>query len=235
MNRKGGKRFLISPLLADIPGLVHGFGMKGCGFRDAGGIGGKTGFRPVTLDQVHSDAVIFFARRPKIRKRGDALVTDRLRLLLAVKTADCLPILLADPEGRVAAAVHCGWRGTASRLAEKTVSALQRKYGCRPSSLRAALGPCIGPRCFEVGEDVRRAFRESGLSLRDFAPRRGHPGKSVLDLAGANRRQLIRAGLKKRNIELVSLCTHCRPEFFSYRRDPEAAGRQINFIGFAVR
>jgi len=235
MRRKSNPCFLTSPLLETIPGLVHGFGLKDCRVRDVRRADGREGFRLVALDQIHSDTIRFFSRASRIPRPGDALATDRPRILVAVKTADCLPILLADPARRAAAAVHCGWRGTAARLAEKTVRALERKYGCRASRLRAALGPCIGPRCYEVGEDVRRAFREAGLSPRDFRPRREHPGKYVFDLAGANRRQLVGAGLKSRNIDLVSLCTHCRAEFCSYRREPAAAGRQINFIGFEGR
>ncbi len=232
MSRKVKALFLTSSLLETIPGLIHGFGMKGCGVRDILGRRTKSVFRLVTLNQVHSDTIRFYSRLPRIRRKGDALATDRPLLLLAVKTADCLPILMTDPKTGTAAAVHCGWRGTAARLAEKTVRVLAEAYGCRPSNLRAALGPCIGPRCYEVGEDVRLAFRKSGLPLRVFRPLRGRPGQYVLDLAEANRRQLVRAGLKERNIDPIRLCTHCRPDLCSYRREPARAGRQISFIGY---
>ncbi|MBM3297543.1 MAG: peptidoglycan editing factor PgeF [Candidatus Aminicenantes bacterium] len=232
MRRKTKARFLTAPLLDAIPGLVHGFGMKGGGARTVPGGRKDCGLRLVFLDQVHSDIIRFYSRPPRVPKPGDAAATDRPGLLPAVKTADCLPVLLADQERRVAAAVHCGWRGTAARLAEKTVRALEKRYGCRPARLRAALGPCIGPRCYEVGEDVRLAFRKAGLPLRVFKPLRGRPGKFALDLAGANRAQLLRAGLRARNIDRLPLCTHCRPDLCSYRRDPKRSGRQINFIGF---
>ena len=225
--------FFTSAILDRIPGFFHGFGTRRF---DACALSrhrrGRR-FRLVTLDQVHSDTIRFFDRPTRRRRRGDALVTARPDLLLAVKTADCLPLLLADPEKRVVAAVHCGWRGTAQRIAERTVRSLQDRYGCKPSDLRAGLGPRIGARCYEVGEDVRRALRESGLPVRFFRARRGRPGKYSFDLAAANVFQLKRAGLKDRHIDRIDLCTHCRPDLCSYRRDPLHPGRMINFIGYS--
>ena len=218
------------PVLDEISSLIYGFGKKGWSLGHLRRAWAE--FRVVSLKQVHSDRVVFLQDTPPSPPRADGAVTGRPFLFLVVKTADCLPLLLADPDRRGVAAVHCGWRGTAQGIAEKAVRLLQERCGCDPRSLRAGLGPCIGPSCYEVGEDVRQAFLRGSLPLDVFRPAPGGRGKYFLDLAAANVFQLKRAGLQESHLGLSGLCTHCRPDFCSYRRDPVQAGRSINFIGF---
>lgn len=217
--------------LERVPGLVHGFGdasLSAAGLRRA--FPGRA-LRPVSLLQVHSDTVRFLDRPPRANLRGDALATGSPGLLLVVKTADCLPVLLADEDRRAVAAVHCGWRGTLAGVLEKTVAGLKARFGSDPRRLLAAFGPCIGPACYEVGEDVRGRFLEQGYPGRLLRPVSGRPGKFLFDLAGANRLQLRRAGLPVRNILAAGVCTHCDPAYPSYRRDRRRAGRMLSFIG----
>jgi hypothetical protein len=229
--------------------------------------------------QIHSDLIRvlagadFPAPPPAVRRRGpspegfgaqvgsgrpagDALITDRPGLLLGVLVADCLPILLVDAKQRVVAAVHCGWRGTARRLAEKAVGRMRLLYGSRPEDLWAAIGPGIGACCYTVGPEVVEEFTSqfsyadallatrtrplSPLELkRDIMihPFRSNFGLRVkteicLDLARANFRQLRDAGVPARQIYSASLCTSCHPElFFSHRRDAGHTGRMMGVVG----
>jgi len=223
---------LTLPLLEEVRFLFHGFGLKGWSLHNLKRRWGA--FRAVTLRQVHSDRVIYVDQVPASPPQADGAFTDRPFLFLVVKTADCLPLLLADPEKRVAAALHCGWKGTAQRITEKAVRLLQERFGCDPRSLRAGLGPCIGPDCYEVGEDVREVFRQACLPLDVFRPASGPPGRYLLDLAAANIFQLRQAGLREAHLGRFFFCTHCRPDLCSYRRDPLQPGRSINFIGLSA-
>lgn len=172
-----------------------------------------------TLKQIHSARVVA-VDRAGYAGEGDALVTNTPGVLVGVKTADCVPILLVDPERRAAAAVHAGWRGSAAGILTRAVEAMTRQFGCRPESLLAAIGPAIGECCYEVGPEVAREFGdESG-------------GKVHLDLAGINLRQLTLAGVPERNIEVMGLCTFCEPtQFYSFRREKEEAGRMFSVVG----
>jgi len=231
MSSPGQTKFLTAPRFAEIPWLVHGFGSKLWTLRDFKKGPEWQGFSVVWLKQIHSDVIHFIERPAERRLEGDALATDTAGLFLVIKTADCLPVFLADEAKRVIAAVHCGWRGTRLRILERVVLGLRERYGCRPGSLLAASGPCIGSSCYEVGEDVREAFAEAELPLTVFRRVPGKSGKYFLNLGEANRLQLLRAGLRASNLFDVAGCTHCDPNFHSFRRDKNDAGRLYNFIG----
>ena len=159
---------------------------------------------------------------------GDAAVARGPRLLLGIETADCLPILIVDPRRLTVAAVHAGWRGTARGVAARTVEALVAG-GSDPEDLRAALGPCIGPCCYEVGEELREAFGPAGAAFLRPGPR----GRPHLDLRAASLEQLVAAGLRPARIHHVGDCTACRADlYYSYRRDGPGVGRMINFVGW---
>jgi polyphenol oxidase len=189
---------------------------------------------------------------------GDALVTDRHDVLLSVRTADCLPVLLADVRLRVIGAVHAGWRGALARVIEKTVGELRRIFGSAPEDLVAALGPAIGRCCYEVGDEVVDAFRARFIQSDSFFCRRPHdadanysrsryallfhtqapPGHRRerdhlhLDLAAVAHAQLTAAGLKPSAIHNSGYCTACRADlFFSFRREGAQAGRMMAVIG----
>jgi len=232
MNTPAAPRYLTIPRFSRISGLVHGFGTRHWTLDDLKKEKAGQGFSFVWLSQTHSDRIHFIDEPPRRRLQGDALATDRSGIFLIVKTADCLPVFIADESKGVIAAAHCGWRGTRQRILERLVREIAKRYGCEPASLLAAVGPSIGRACYEVGEDVRRSFKQGGLDEDLFRPRRADKnGKYFLDLEEANRRQLIGQGLRPRNILSVSVCPHCDDRFFSYRRDRDKTARLFSFIG----
>lgn len=224
------------PALEGIPGLVHGFeqrlGPDGWEGREEarGRVRGALlpHGRLLLLKQVHGAAVHIapWEGRPE----GDASVAELAGLLLGIETADCLPVLVADPVRRAVAAAHAGWRGTSAGVAAAAVDALVRR-GSRPADLVAALGPANEACCYEVGEELRAAFGPEW----DVIARSGPRGKPHLDVRLANVRQLERAGLLRRNIHHVGDCTSCRPDLYhSYRREGPGGGRMLSFIGFVL-
>jgi len=156
-----------------VPGFVHGFGDARWSESDFLAFAASRGLQPVVMNQVHSDTVHRLDAVPTGKPDGDALMTNVPGLLLVIRTADCLPVLLVDPENRAVAAVHCGWRGTEKRILEKAVWAMGEAYGSNPADMLAALGPCIGGACYEVGPEVREGFLRAGFPERVFALR-GH-------------------------------------------------------------
>lgn len=234
--------FLTAPRLAAVPGLVHGFGRAGWSEADFLAFAKSQGLTPVIMRQLHSDVIHRLNAAPSRTLEGDALLTDVPGLLLVVRTADCLPVLLVDETRRAVAAVHCGWRGTEKRILEKAVRAMGEAYGSDPRELLAALGPCIGPACYEVGPEVRAGFLEAGFPPSVFVSRGDGSGarmpllkpKFLLDLRSANVYLLKKAGMKRADrFDVGPPCTHCEPRLLSYRRAPSDRRRMSNFIGWS--
>ena len=193
--------------------------------------------RLVLTRQVHSDRIRLAteadAGKGLWRQRDydvDALITNVEGLPLAVFSADCIIILLCDPVRRSIGAVHAGWRGTAQSILQKTVREMERAFGARPEHIRAAIGPGIGPCCFETHDDVPQAMEDAmGAEAAPFLKRRG--GKWTVDLKGLNRRQLELAGLRPEHIDVSPLCTACHPElFWSHRKMGDQRGVQCGLI-----
>ena len=209
----------------------------------------------VTLRQVHSDLIHCVSAVPDQPIVGDGFVTATPGLLLAIQTADCLPVIVVDTKRRAVGVFHAGWRGTVKRIVEKGVGEMRRWFGSRPRDLAAAIGPGVHNCCYKVGEEVRENFesqfgyaaslfhevKESDpvrekyplLFLTARAP--GHstlPVNIFLDLVEANRRQLIDAGVPAKNIESSDLCTSCRTDLlFSYRAENGVTGRLMGVAG----
>jgi purine-nucleoside/S-methyl-5'-thioadenosine phosphorylase / adenosine deaminase len=188
------------------------------------------------VKQVHGAAVATALpgrARPWTRPDADVIVTDDPAVAVGVRVADCVPILLAEDTGTAVAAIHAGWRGMAKRAAIAGINALQKDFGIRPERLVAAVGPSIGPCCYEVGQTTRDAFHAAGHhdAMLDqwFEPRSG--GKYHLDLWRATRDQLEGAGILPANIHVAELCTKTHAAaFHSYRADGERAGRLLGAI-----
>lgn len=225
---------LTVPRFAEIPFLVHGFGDSHWTEKDFKKARCRERFQPLILNQVHSD-IVQVVDRPlagrRTRLQGDGLISAEPFLLLIIKTADCLPVLLADEKRRVVAAVHCGWRSTAKKILERAVGLMASRFGSKPSAILAALGPCIGAGCYEVGEDVRSEFAGPEFPSGIFRPHREKAGKYLLDLKEANRSLLLRLGVERDNIFSVEACTYCDGGFLSYRRDRNQSARMVSFIG----
>jgi polyphenol oxidase len=273
-----GTRILQAAALSKLPWLVHGFSTRVGGVSELHGkrvlnLGftewdarenvkenrrslqaavGAQDFKLVSLLQFHSDAILQFESAPTEPSRGDAAVTKSPGLLLAVQTADCVPILLVDPKNRAVAAVHAGWRGTLARIVEKAIGRMQMQFGSQAADLLAAIGPAIGGCCYEVGTEVAAAFSGQFANAAEFFDELrtgdepdplqwlnmmppGHqppPKKVLLDLRKANRSQLEAARVPPANIFVSDLCTSCnRDLLFSYRKEGAESGRMMAVIG----
>jgi len=155
----------------------------------------------------------------------DALISRTANVLLAVKTADCVPVLIGDPVTRSFAAVHAGWRGTSAAIVQRAIEQLGREYGAQPADLRAAIGPAANACCYEVGSDVIGIFKDRFANAEAlFAPTRD--GHARIDLHRANREQLTGAGVPADRIHVAPFCTMDRNDlFFSYRQEKKVHGR----------
>jgi YfiH family protein len=266
------------PALAKLPWLIHGFSTKPGGVSTQDGqkvlnLGftdwdtkeyvlenrhrfqsalGATDLKLIPLKQIHSDVVRLFDTAPAEICQGDASITNRPGFLLAVQTADCVPILLVDPKKHAVAAVHAGWRGALARIVVKAIGQMQMQFGSKPADLLAAIGPSIGGCCYEVGTEVATQFlsqfaeapewfdefrtgdEPNPIQWLNMMPP-GHqpsPKNVLLDLRKANRAQLLGAGLRAPNIFVSDLCTACRPDLlFSYRKEGPQSGRLMSVIG----
>lgn len=217
---------------------------------------------PLTLTllrQVHSGLVYRVdsvdTGDPGLLRAGDGMISSAPGRLLAIQTADCLPVLVADLRQRVVAAFHAGWRGTVQRIVERGVGRMRAEFGSRARDLTAAIGPGIGGCCYAVGDEVRSAFESQFsygpllfhevydsdpikekyplLFLTARAPGHSNLGPSLhLDLVEANRRQLLDAGVMADRIHALRLCTACQVRrFFSYRAEQGRTGRLMGAIG----
>lgn len=178
---------------------------------------------------VHGNAVWRVGEPLPAPAEFDGLVSDRPGVTLGAFAADCVPLVFADPVARVCGAAHAGWRGTLSRVAANVVARMG-ELGSRPADVRVALGPSIGPCCFEVGPEVVEAFRDGFGDLSGMVvagPRRDHVNLRVI-----TRAVLESAGVSPAHIDDAPPCTRCQPErFFSYRRDGRDGGVHMGFIG----
>jgi YfiH family protein len=187
---------------------------------------------PGVVRQVHGGRVVAASacEQPPEADAVDWGRGDPGMLVPSVRTADCVPVLLADAGGRAAAAVHAGWRGVVAGVVANSVEALSRR-GAAPAALVAAIGPCIRSCCYEVGRDVgERVAAASGGASGIFSLR--GPDRGLVDLQAAVREQLERAGARPASIHAAPFCTRCREDlFFSYRRDGSVAGRMMASVG----
>ncbi len=219
---------------------------------------GDAAYPMVTLRQIHS----VLTRTVKAKDTGeeahfraDGMMTSKPGFLLAIQTADCIPVLIADRKRKAVAAFHAGWRGTLRRIVENGVGRMRMEFGSKPKDLVAAIGPGIGQCCYAVGEEVRSEFLSQFayadelfcdvydsdlvkekyplLFLTARAPGHSNIGPSLhLDLVEANRRQLIAAGLEPDAISVLGHCTSCESSrFFSYRAEQGFTARMLSVIG----
>lgn len=188
---------------------------------------GATGLAFARARQVHGDRVVVARASSNALEEADAVVSTDPGVAACVLVADCVPILIGDPRSGAVVAVHAGWRGTLAHVAARAVEALAAEVGAHPGDLLAAIGPAIGPCCYEVSPDLAQAFRD-GLGTT-CAHLRGAGAR--VDLWVANEIVLRKAGLDRERIEVLGRCTCCESEsFFSHRRDRGRTGRQVGFI-----
>ena len=193
----------------------------------------------VQSHQVHGVRVAV-VDRPDLTREDlegvDALVTALPGCAIGVRTADCVPILLYDPQRRVVAAIHSGWKGTVQRISQKVLFVMKQTFGCRPEDIRVAIGPAIGPASFQVGEEVVQFFKEQNFPLEDiwsFSP--GFSGVPMadghhIDLFKANSWLLQEAGVPAACIQISGVDSYTDPDFFSARREGISCGRTTSCI-----
>lgn len=202
-----------------FPWLVHGFGTAQ-----------SVDWPPAplaTVSQVHSALVLRLEDNCSGRLgQADAIISNRPGCPVGIRTADCVPILLVDPESKAVAAVHAGWRGTVTAVVTAAISAMMNHFGTEPRHLWAAIGPAIGGCCYEVGAEVAVQFEEL------FPEKNGLNGRTKIDLTEGNRRRLLAAGISAARIVTQPLCTYCTPggRFHSWRRD-HGAGWMVSVAG----
>lgn len=193
----------------------------------------------VKNQQVHSDIVRPVTRADVMASpetpgtvEADGLITDQPGVCLTIFSGDCIPVLLYDPVRRCIAAAHAGWRGTAAGIAARAAEAMVRDYGCRADNILAAIGPGIGPCCFETHGDVPDGLRAGlGGDAEAFIRPLDRPVKFSVDLKGANARWLERAGLLRPHIAICPACTACNlDEFWSHRVQGSARGSMAAMI-----
>ena len=210
------KDIFLSEILSGEDWLVHGFGTRDTIWPDAAQL--------ALVKQTHS-ATVYEATAPGLQGEGDALITNEAGLIVGVKTADCVPVLLADPRQRAVAAIHAGWKGTAAEIVPAAIAKMQSRFGTLPADLKAAIGPCIQSCCYEVGPEVVQKFQKWTPELT-----LGRPQK--ISLVEINQRQLLSAGVCRSSIDISAHCTFCHPELLhSFRREKEHAGRMLSFAG----
>jgi YfiH family protein len=232
--------------------------------KELGVANGRKSWPLVSLRQIHSDLIFRIDREidrlrddgmPEPPLVGDGIITDTPYLVVAVQTADCLPIVVADRKRRAVGVFHAGWRGTVRRIVEKGIGEMRKYFKSDPRDIIAAIGPGVRGCCYDVGDEVRTKFesqfayasslfrevKESDpvrekyplLFLTARAP--GHselPVKLFLDLVEANRRQLLDAGVLARNIDTRSPCTACHAKLlFSFRAEKGVTGRMMAAAG----
>ena len=207
--------YYISTLLGRLDWVEHSFGTALAS--------PAPGYR--LLHQTHS-AKVLEARECGLGVEGDGLITNERDVFVGVKTADCVPLLIADTVQHAVAAVHAGWRGTLAGIAGLALARMAKTFGSRPQDLVVAIGPSIGVCCFEVGPEVAVEFGE-------IFPERGDLlQKTKIDLREANLRQLLAAGVPGSQIDTDPPCTYCGgAEFYSWRRDRVAGQRMFASIG----
>ena len=193
--------------------------------------------------QVHGSRVAVIDR-PETTKEElegyDAFVTNLPGVAIGVRTADCVPILLYGPKNRTIAAIHSGWKGTVQMISRKVIGILEDKYGTKPSDILAAIGPCIGPDSFQVGEEVAAVFKDAGFPMDRIWQFMGPKGKKPMEgghhinLPEACRWTLLEAGVPEDNIQICGLDTYRDPSFYSARREGIECGRNINAIKILI-
>ena len=172
--------------------------------------------------QEHTD-IVKCVDAPGEFTHCDALITGVPNLFLSIMVADCLPVLLYDPQKKISAAVHAGWRGVASGIVQKTLRCMNEEWHSLPSAIHAFVGPSAGECCYEIGQETANHFKESVLKERNR--------RLYLNLREGVRLQLLDEGIRPVNIEMRLECTICNTMFHSYRRDGNRSGRMIAVIG----
>ncbi len=212
-----------------LPHVYHGFGMRSK----------ETPSGIVFPNQIHGNRVVVLdAPVPETwHETADALITSCPSLPIGVRTADCLPILIAERDGKGVAVIHAGWRGIALGILPETLRQMKGHLGVDCRDIYLAVGPGIGACCLEVDEPVKEYFyTHDKRALWEACTYPGRAGHWWLDMKMMAQRQAMEEGVKREHVDILPYCTSCESKYFySYRREGLAAGRQVNYIVFTSR
>lgn len=238
-------QYIAIPALDTMTGIIHAFTTRqhGLGARNNGIKSPRdwdavaeafavSSDRVITVNQVHGNTIVSVDDKNYHALRAvqaDALVTNAPGIAIGVETADCVPILFFDPVTRAIAAIHAGWRGMVRKIVQKTMTRMQDQFGSDPARMIAAIGPAIGPECYEVDEPVMGPMREAFSFWQDVAKPRG-AGRWSLDLVKTNKMELARIGFAEKNIHAFGLCTACRKDLFYSFRAEGRTGRMLSVV-----
>ncbi len=239
LKRRGRLRYFnVSSL--ELPGVAHAFGTRDTGNSPRSARQRIKHEFPeieelITIKQVHGRRVVesrWSGDAAGLRlTQADAVVTSAKGLAVCVRTADCVPVLLCDPEKKAVAAIHSGWKGTALRAAAAAIETMKKLYNTNPENLRAGIGPCIGTCHYQVDGPVISAVKDGLGSKSKEVLVYEDDDHARLDLVKADRIVLEEAGVPAKQIGEVNLCTHCRDDlFFSYRREGKGVPSLYHFI-----
>ncbi|MBM4139695.1 MAG: peptidoglycan editing factor PgeF [Nitrospira sp.] len=191
----------------------------------------------LSVKQVHgTDALVVdraLTSSDRFSGGWDALVTDQRGIMVAVRTADCVPVLMHDSKRKIVAAVHAGWRGAVAGIVGKTIAVMESQFGTVPDHVQVSIGPSAGVCCYEVDQTVLDKLPEACPDYQRVV-RGQRDGKAHLDLKMLIREQARNAGIQQDSITCVNLCTICHEDlFFSYRREGKVIGTMVSAIGLA--
>lgn len=175
---------------------------------------------PVSLVQEHGDKIYLVDGQDAVLS-GDGVLTSQPNCALSIRSADCLSIFIWDSQKDCIGLVHAGWKGSLANIARKAIEQMRAQCESNPKNVKIAFGPSICSRCYEVGVEFKQHFPEHVLEI---------DGKYFLDLIGVNQQQLLDAGIEEENICRSDICTKCRDEYYSYRREGDQAGRMISLM-----
>ena len=237
--------YLIIPALDKTGTIQHAFTTRqnGLGARNGGikspddwnAVAESFGIAPnrlVTVNQVHGETIITVDGQNYANLRtaqADGLISKVRGIAIGIETADCVPVLLIDPVTPAVGAVHAGWRSTVQKIVQKAVIRMQDEFGSDPARMIAAIGPAIGPECYEVDEPVMGPVRENFSFWNEVAQSRGKD-KWGLDLVELNRRELLQIGLVEKNVHSIGMCTSCRKDLFYSFRVEGRTGRMLSAV-----
>ena len=223
------------------PGLFHFFGTRqgpqyGAPNAEPGTVRAAAPqfSKVLSVRQVHGTDALIIDRRVKVGEKfdagWDAIITNQQGLLVTVRTADCVPVLLASPQQRVVAVVHAGWRGAVHGIVANTLDAMREKFRCTMDTIHMAVGPSAGRCCYEVDQAVIDPLQKNCSNWQAVLTL-GDGGRGKLDLQGLVRQQAVAKGIKPDHVHVLALCTICRGDlFFSYRREGGVHGTMVSGI-----
>lgn len=182
----------------------------------------------VQVEQVHGNNIVLADGKHEFYKNADGLITQN-KMFLGIRTADCLPIFIFDPKKKIIGAIHAGWKGLVGDIIDQAIDRMS-KLGAISQEILVGVGPHIGPCCYQISDNLISELQKHKINPDGIIINKENSW--FMDIATLAYQQFIKAGLIDRNIEILSICTACHGNYYSYRREGKKTGRMLNIIGF---